>query len=126
MIDTYAKASDPAMAEHWLQQMVAKGFHPDHITYVTLLRACNHAGQEMDARWTYSAIIKAYVLVGNQQGARKWLGEMTRAGFKPNREFCEELLSICPGRNFKEFVSEISILSKGDSRPGSRRGSQAN
>jgi len=125
MIDTYAKASMPAMAEHWLHQMVAKGFHPDHITYVTLLRACTHTGQEMDARWTYGAIVKAYVLVGNQQGTCRWLGEMTRAGFKPTRDLYEELLLMCNDRNFFDLASEISVMMQKncDSHPQSRRNS---
>jgi len=122
MIDTYAKAGDNEVAECWLQQMVSNGFHPDHITYVTLLRGCTHMGHDADARWTYGAIIKAYVVVGNLSAVRRWLGEMTKAGFKPSRKFFEELLNICLCRNFKNLASDIgSMMAKHyDARPVQR------
>lgn len=69
-------------------------------------------GQYMpaDVRWTYGAIVKAYVNAGNVQAVRRWLSEMSEAGFKPSREFYEELLQMCLRRNLKDLASEISAL----------------
>jgi pentatricopeptide repeat protein len=69
-------------------------------------------GQYMpaDVRWTYGAIVKAYVNAGNVQAVRRWLSEMSEAGFKPSRDFYEELLQMCLRRNLKDLASEVSIL----------------
>lgn len=127
MIDAYAKAGDNEVAECWLQQMVANGFHPDRITYVTLLRGCTHMSPDVDVRWTYGAIIKAYVHVGNLSAVKRWLGEVTKAGFKPSRALYEEMLNICLSRNLKDLASEISTMMAKNCAPRpAHRGQQQN
>jgi pentatricopeptide repeat protein len=117
MIDAYAKAGDVKSADMWLQQMVVKGFHPDQITYVTLLRACTHNPPDNSERdpdehalWTYGSIIKSYAHAGSLSGMKRWLGEMTRGGFKPSQQLAEEVRYSCVSRGKRELGEQIYSL----------------
>jgi pentatricopeptide repeat protein len=118
MVDAYAKAGDAALAELWLRHMIGKGFHPDSITYATLLRACHdtgkddghHPNSDAAARWSYNAIVKAYSHAGNVSGMKRWLGEMSREGFKPTEGLRDDIIRIALGKGDPKFAGQVDAL----------------
>jgi pentatricopeptide repeat protein len=113
MIDAYAKAGDPPAAEMWLQQMIVKGFHPDQVTYATLLRAHSCAGEENieeASRWAYGSHVKAYARAGIISGVRRWLDDMSRAGYSPRHDLRDEMIQIVQSKGDRQFQDQVMQL----------------
>eukprot|EP00747_Dinoflagellata_sp_TGD_P188953 gnl/TRDRNA2_/TRDRNA2_48676_c0_seq1.p1 gnl/TRDRNA2_/TRDRNA2_48676_c0~~gnl/TRDRNA2_/TRDRNA2_48676_c0_seq1.p1 ORF type:complete len:676 (+),score=95.27 gnl/TRDRNA2_/TRDRNA2_48676_c0_seq1:43-2070(+) len=89
MIDAYASARQEDNATEWLRRMIIENFQPDSVTLITLQRAVG--GNEEAA---YIEIIKACGSVRQSTIMRKWIAQMSEAGYSAPRDLvdlCQEL-----------------------------------
>ncbi|XP_024520121.1 pentatricopeptide repeat-containing protein At1g11290, chloroplastic-like [Selaginella moellendorffii] len=93
MIAAYARHGHAAEALNLLSELCLEGVEPDHITFITILFACSHAGLVAEGRYVFALMVEDYCGCPDAQHYQCLVDVLGRAGWMP---LAEELVKSMP------------------------------